>query len=93
MNRQGMKKARKEARQVAEAIQRVAAHPCVLCGRTPACGAGVWVPTNPVDQFMVGTPPGKVRVLVYALCPSCRTQPGVFERVERQVRLERLMSC
>lgn len=92
-NRDNRKRLRKQTGPVEDTARIVAAFPCFMCGRTPAGGAGAWLPDNPADKFIIGTPPGKLRIVVYALCPTCRTQPGVLERVEQRVRLERLASC
>jgi hypothetical protein len=43
--------------------------PCLLCGRR-AHRAGVFMP-HPEKQHLVNAPPGKIRVIVYALCKSC----------------------
>ena len=93
MNKQRTRKAGKEGRELAETIQRMAALPCLLCGRTPACGVGAWVPDNPVDRFIIGAPAGRTRITVYPLCQVCFSRPGAPERAERRIRLERLEQC
>jgi len=62
--------------------------PCILCGRTPAGGAGIWVPTSDYDRLAVRAPRGKVRLVVYPLCQPCQATPGVYDRVEKAIRAE-----
>jgi hypothetical protein len=65
---------------VAATMEEAAGQPCALCGR-PAASVGVWIPTKTCSQRL-GAPPGKVRVVVYALCANCVAQPGAQDRVE-----------
>jgi hypothetical protein len=65
--------------------------PCLRCGdqtHSPGC----WFPTPPIAAYL-GAPPGKIRVVIYALCEDCHHHdPGgsvVAERIlaERRTAL------
>lgn len=59
--------------------------PCIICGRDPAGSSGAWQPGNELDRVAIGAPPGRMRLVFYALCRGCQDIPGVFERVQRTV--------
>jgi hypothetical protein len=53
---------------------------CLLCGGPPAF-RGFW---EPDDQAAFGAPPGKTRMVMYALCARCGRDPDrAAEEVEK----------
>jgi hypothetical protein len=56
---------------------------CLFCDRRPTL-VGLWVLSEPYARRF-GAPPGKQRVVVYALCRKCQRQPGYLKRVEAKI--------
>lgn len=77
----GSKRAQKIARMVEWAEKAIKT--CTLCGK-PRTSIGVFTPNNSA-QF--GAPPGKDRILCYALCDPCDKLPNKIrdERIELQL--------
>jgi hypothetical protein len=57
--------------------------PCRVCGE-PARNVGLWTPTERLARYL-GSQPGKVGVVVYALCRRCIAEPGITGRVEAAI--------
>ena len=68
-------------REEAEAFVRPAAAECTLCGRPPAY-VGLFFPDDPQKY---GAPAGKTRVVVYGLCETCNSRPGVADEAEAKI--------
>lgn len=62
------------------AINTVRNFPCILCGGTPQF-AGFFVPTRKAAKLL-GEPPGKERLIAYALCEQCMELENVYQLVE-----------
>lgn len=61
--------------------------PCLLCGE-PGSRVGAWFPTDRYSRYL-GAPPGKTRVVPYALCDACHTAPDSMRTVEDAILLQR----
>ena len=59
--------------------------PCLLCGRTPANGSAAWEAASPEDRLVLGAPPGKICVIIFALCQSCGEMCGVEEVTRKEL--------
>jgi hypothetical protein len=53
---------------------------CLLCGK-PAENFGVFIPDEAI-KARLGTPVGKLRVIVYGFCSLCWENPDAPDRVE-----------
>jgi len=69
----------KDARRVKRLLAQ--SRPCLLCGAPPAYAA-IFVPDHPE---VWGCPPGKRRLLGYALCAPCHAFPDRELRVEAAI--------
>ena len=59
--------------------------PCLLCGAFPPAYQGIFIPDKP--EFW-GGPPGKVRLLGYALCARCRALPDLTLYIEGHLQAD-----
>ena len=76
-------KAKKECERVARLL---AEAPCILCGKTPAKGGGMWKPREGLESLCTHATDGKV--VVYALCDECKKVPGAMAQVEKVILRE-----
>jgi hypothetical protein len=70
---------RRDKRRLVNALETMRQSPCLLCDGNPYV-TGLFTAHR---QAAVCAPPGKVRVVAYALCKTCYGTPNVQTKVEK----------